>query len=156
MIYLAFGWVFAYFQRRIAICVCGESGLISVASAIRSWGQKLFATLGQISEVIIIGLHELPDNRHREDHNQPDSGPNRNGVVAHLIQFCSGDLNGKSSEKAIISHSWWPNSEDELPGLRFYPLRCINSQDRAAVLGLAFPSKALKGVDSWHWAEVLE
>ena len=62
----------------------------------------LFAPLCQITEIVIIGLHELPDDWHREHHNKTDGGPNRNGVVAHLIDFCNGDPNGKASEKTII------------------------------------------------------
>ena len=62
----------------------------------------LFTTFCQIAEIVIIGLHELPDNWNREDHNKADGGPDRNGVVAHSIEFRSDDLNGKASGKTII------------------------------------------------------
>ena len=60
------------------------SSLVSMKLAVLwSHRQRLFAALGQITEVIVVGLHELPDDWHREHHNKPNGGPNCNGVVAH-------------------------------------------------------------------------
>ena len=64
--------------------------------------KDLLAALCQIAEIVIVGLHELPDHRHCEHNDQSNGGPNRNGVVAHQIPFCSGDLNGKGREKVIL------------------------------------------------------
>ena len=59
--------------------------LMSLCGSAVLWSQRqrLFAALGQITEVIVVGLHELPDDWHREHHNKPNGGPNCNGVVAH-------------------------------------------------------------------------
>lgn len=60
--------------------------------------KDLLAALCQIAEIVIVGLHELPDHRHCEHNNQSNGGPNRNGVIAHSCCFSGSDLNGKASE----------------------------------------------------------
>ena len=43
----------------------------------------LLWTFGDVAKIVVVRLQELPDHRNRENHDQADGGPDRNGVVAH-------------------------------------------------------------------------
>ena len=45
----------------------------------------LFWAFCQIAEIIVIGLHELPNHWHCEHHNQTDGGPNCKCVIFHVL-----------------------------------------------------------------------
>ncbi len=79
---------------------------------LRSREKLLFRPFGQVAEIVIIRLHELPDDRHGENHHKANGGPNRNRVIAHLIVPVEQDPNGKTFEKAIIGLSRFPAYAD--------------------------------------------
>ena len=43
---------------------------------------ELLGTLGEVAEVVVVRLKELPNNRNGEDHHQTDGCPDGHGVVA--------------------------------------------------------------------------
>ena len=84
------------------VCRSTQCHLSLGADDVCKGSKDLLAALCQIAEIVIVGLHELPDHRHCEHNNQSNGGPNRNGVIAHSCCFSGSDLNGKASEQVIL------------------------------------------------------
>ena len=67
-------------------------------------------SFGQVAEIVIVWLHELPDHGYCEHNNKPDGGPNRNGVIAHRMSLSPDDHNGKVPWQVV----------SRLPGFRLH------------------------------------
>ena len=72
-------------------------------------------SFGQVAEIVIVGLHELPDHGDCEHNNKPDGGPNRNGVIAHRIPLSHFDHNGKVPRQVIFRLSGFRLHTHPLP-----------------------------------------
>ena len=65
--------------------------VVEAGDSVRCCRLGLLPALGEIAEIIIIRLQELPDHRNGEHHHQPDGCPDGHSVVAvHALKISVG------------------------------------------------------------------